>query len=40
MGNQHRMQSRDGCHGAHTALDLDLSVFYLGLRYLCLGSLD
>lgn len=40
LGHQHRLQSLDGGHSTHTAPDLDLSVFYLGLRDLCLGCLD
>ena len=34
------MQSSDGGHGAHAALDLDLPIFYFRLCDLCLGCLD
>ncbi len=40
LGHFHRLQSLDGSHGAHTTLDLDLSLVHCRLRDVCLGCLD
>jgi hypothetical protein len=40
LGHIHRLQPLDGSHGAHTALDLDLSLVHHRLRDVCLGCLD
>ena len=40
LGHFHWLQPLDGSHGAHTTLDLDLSLVYHRLRDVCLGRMD
>ena len=40
LGHIHRLQPVDGCHGAHTTPDLDLSLVHRWLRDVCLGRVD
>ena len=40
LGYINRLQPLDGGHGAHSALDLDLSMVHHRLRDVCLGRLD
>jgi len=40
LGHLDRLQSLDGCHGAHTTSDLDLPLVHHRMRDVCLGCLD
>ena len=40
LGHINWLQSLDGGHSAHTALDLDLSLVHSRLRDVCLGRMD
>ena len=40
LGHFHWLQPLDGSHGAHTTLDLDLSLVHCGLRDVWLGRMD